>query len=364
MKPGALEAILAAYLTDGHYNGISIGVRNIDPMIFKHLADLGLIKSVFVVRGTGNTWGFGSYFPKKLSEAALKCLEGAKKPYTKIKDEVADGLDIATLLKWIIEFEGDIYIQTWGDRLLLVISMTQYEAIGESRIDDSIGRLRLSVKDTEALIDEGMITPSKIWLDYIVDRIQGLFGRRLKYYKSYQLDLTTRKTSLAHNYYFYADCTTDVSAANILENLAIPCTWKGVTTKILSEALWAYTDREIGLKDISLIKKLINCRIDRPLKGPYNEYIIMQLPQIYPLLLNGKEERVAEKMRKLERLINYFTYERKKSFIRLLSTLTDEEMKRLQGLTKALNSLETLVKQFSKGGTPIGRLWVVVYAAH
>ena len=109
---------------------------------------------------------------------------------------------------------------------------------------------------------------------------------------------------------------------------------------------------------------MINCRIDRPLKGPYNEYIIMQLPQIYPLLLNGKEERVAEKMRKLERLINYFTYERKKSFIRLLSTLTDEEMKRLQGLTKALNSLETLVKQFSKGGTPIGRLWVVVYAAH
>ena len=365
MKPGALEAVLASYLTDGHYNGLAIGIRNIDPMIFKHLADQGLIKSVFIVRGTGNTWGFGSYFPKKLSETALKCLEGPKKPYTRIKDEIVDKLNITTLLKWIIEFEGDIFLQTWGDRLLLVVSMTQYETIDKSIINDSIDRLRLSVKDTEALIEKGVITPSKLWLDYFVDRIKRLiFGRQLKYYKSYQLDLTTRKTSLAHNYYFYADCTNDASVANVLRTLAIPRTWKGITTKILSEVLWAYANRKISPKDIFLIKKLVNCRIDRPLKGPYNEYVIMRLPQIYPLLLNGKEKRVARRMKKLEKLINYFTYERKKSFIRLLNTLTDEEMRRLQGLTKTLKSIETLVNEFSKGGTPIGCLWVVVYAVH
>ncbi|GBC71296.1 hypothetical protein HRbin02_01076 [Candidatus Calditenuaceae archaeon HR02] len=77
-----LEAVLAAYLIDGHYNGIAIGVRNIDPMIFRHLADLGLINTVFIAYGTGNTWCFGSYFPKRLSDVVLQCLEGPKKPYS------------------------------------------------------------------------------------------------------------------------------------------------------------------------------------------------------------------------------------------------------------------------------------------
>ncbi len=110
VKFGILEPILAAYLTDGHYNGISIGVRNTDPMIFKHLADLGLIKSVFIVRGTGDTWNLGSYFPKKLSEIALRCMEGPGKPYMRIKNDVLESMDIMTFFRWVVEYEGSIFI--------------------------------------------------------------------------------------------------------------------------------------------------------------------------------------------------------------------------------------------------------------
>jgi len=365
MKPGALEAILAAYLTDGHYNGIAIGVRNIDPMIFKHLADLGLIKTVFIVRGTGDTWGFGSYFPKKLSDTALECLEGPKKPNVKIRNEVLGKLDLTALLRWIVEFEGSIYLHTWRDRLILMVSMTQYETIDDSIINDSLGRRRLSVKDTEALIHEGVIHPSRLWLDNVIDKLTGLaFSKSFKHYKSYQLDLTTRKTSLVHNYCFYTDCTNDASVVNVLEGLAMPHTWKWMIVRILSEVVLAYVDDKIDLRDIFLIKRLIGCRIDNPLKGPYNEYVMARLPQIYHLLLNGEEARVTKRMRKLEKLIDYFTYERRKSLVRLLNTLTGEEIEGLKRLTTTIKSLEVLFDELLRRGTPIGRLWAVMYATH
>lgn len=111
------------------------------------------------------------------------------------------------------------------------------------------------------------------------------FNRSFKHYKSYQLDLKTRKTSLAHNYYFYADCANDASVVDVLEDLGMPHTWKEVIARILSEVVLAYVDDKIDLKDIFLIKRLISCGIDNPLKGSYNEYVIARLPQIYQLLL-------------------------------------------------------------------------------
>lgn len=364
VKHGTLEPMLASFLTDGHYNGIAIGIRNIDPMIFKHLANLGLIKSVFVVRGTGNTWGFGSYFPKRLSEAALSCLEGPKKPYSTIRDAILDQLDLSSFLRWIMEFEGNFFIQRWGSRLLLVISITQYETIKDVEINNTSNRLRLSVIETKRFIEDGKITPSTLWIDYLIAKVRNLvLDKGLKHYKSYQLDLRMRRTSLAHIHYLYADCTNDARPASILESLTLENTWKRITATILDETIQVYTKRLIQPEDINMVKKIISCNIDKPLKGPYNEYIIKRLPQIYPLILNGRKERIAERTKKLNKLIKYFTYERKKSLNYLLNMLTQEESEQLQRLTATIKSLNTLIEEFSEGGTPTGRLWVIINAS-
>lgn len=365
MRSEALEAVLATYLTDGHYNGIAIGVRNIDPMIFKHLANLKLIRSVFIVRGTGDTWCFGSYFPKKLSEVALNCLEGPRKPYTRIKDEVFKCINLQRFFKWIIEFEGDVFIQSWNKRLLLVIHITQYETLNHQFGYDSRERIRIPARTVYQLINEGTISPSKLWFDYLVEKISTyVFHGTLKYYKSYQLDINPRKTNLVHNYYFYADCTSRSSAINILEQLTLPNTWKGLITSILADTLHAYSAHTINFDDIRIIKKIINCKLRSPMKGPYNEYIMKQLPLIYPLILSGKERQAEARKEKLKKLMEYFTYKRKKSLCRLMELLTNEEREQLNKVARIVKPISRLIDialeemLIRKGGTPIGYLVV------
>jgi len=357
MKPGALEAILAAYLTDGHHNGIAIGVRNIDPMVFKHLADLGLIKTVFIVRGTGDTWGFGSYFPKKLSDAALKCLEGPEKPFTKIKEDILRNMDIVTFFKWIVEYEANMFIGRWKKRLLLVVCLTQYETLPKQINTNVVERLRLSVRDTNELISTGLVTPTRLWLDDVIEE----FMRRshvpsVRYYKYYQMDATGETTSLVHTYHIYADVTSNVSAVELARLSTLKGTWKSITAEVISEAIHAYHDGHIDMKDIDLIKKVLNCNIGRPLKGPYNEYVVAQISKIYPLLLKGTERQVEKRLMKLKELLRYFSAERKKSFERLLRSMTMEDIKRLRHLTQILSSLNSLVEMLQAGGTPIGRV--------
>lgn len=73
---------------------------------------------------------------------------------------------------------------------------------------------------------------------------------------------------------------------------------------------------------------------------------------------------MIKRMRKLEKLVDYFTYERRKSLVRLLNTLRGEEVEGLKRLTRTIKSLEVLFGELLRGGTPIGRLWVMAYAAH
>ena len=246
---------------------------------------------------------------------------------------------------------------------MLMISITQYETIKDVEINNLSNRLRLSVIETKRFIKDGKITPSTLWIDHFVAKLRNLvLDKGLKHYKSYQLDLRTRRTSLAHIHYFYADCTNDARPASILESLTLENTWKRITATILNETVQAYTKRLKQLEDINTVKKIISCNIEKPLKGPYNEYIIKRLPKIYPLILKGRKERMDERTKKLNELIKYFTYERKKSLNYLLNSLTKEESERLQRLTATIKSLNTLIEEFSEGGTPTGRLWVIINA--
>ncbi|MEM0011183.1 MAG: hypothetical protein QXW39_09935 [Candidatus Bathyarchaeia archaeon] len=361
VRPKVLEAILATYLTDGHYNGISIGVRNIDPIIFKHLADLKLIKSIFIVKGTGDTWSFGSYFSKELSDVALNCLEGPRKPFARIKNEILKDIDYATFFKWIVEYEGDIFINRWTNRLLLVVSFTQYEPILESLNVNAVKRLKLSVKNTKELMLNGVVTPTRLWLDDVIEEFmrQELNIAPVKYYKYYQIEATKSKVSFVHNYQIYTDVTTDNIAVEHLCSMTLEGTWKSIVANIICEAIQAYHKGYINSKDIHLIKKVLSCNIERPFKGPYNEYIMRNLPAIYPLILNGTRLQVHKKLKKFEKLKEYLSIRRKKSLNYLLRSMPLDEVERLRYLTLTINSLGSLFRMLQEGSTPIGRIKVM-----
>jgi hypothetical protein len=356
-----LEAILAAYLTDGHYNGIAIGVRNIDPMIFRHLADLGLVKTVFPVRGTGNTWSLGAYFPKRLSEAALSCLEGQCKPTARIKPEVLQRLDIDRFMAWVIEYEGGVFVNNWGPEAMLLIVLCQYEDAGTSlSFPKTCGRVRLSVSETSHVLQDSGITPSQLWLDYVANRftIASPIGAALNYFKQYQLDITT-KAAIDHQYFFYVS----YRAARILRRLTgltLPTSWKHMIMRVYTETLSLYAMRLITVDDIRLIKRVIACNDRNPMKGPYNEYVISSLDQIRELLENTEFRRATNYPQKMQQFRHYFEKRRLKSYATLNTMLSDCERRRLSELENMLKPLAELLAMLRERGTPKGRLEILI----
>lgn len=198
-----LEILLATYLTDGHYNGIAIGVRNKDPMIFRHLADKQLIRTVFPVRGAGDTWCLGAYFPKRLSDMALSLVEGPAKPRQRIKEEPLKKLNLSRTLRWIIEYEGSIFMNFWGNALLMMIEVCQYEDITAKLPAVSTSpRERKSVRENANLLYSHSLSPARLWLDDKVDRFieDGADKHALRTIKSYQMDVCNGRTAISHNY--------------------------------------------------------------------------------------------------------------------------------------------------------------------
>jgi len=354
-----LEAILSTYITDGYFNGIAIGLRNIDPMLFKHLADLGLISTVSGVRGTGDTWCFGAYFPRELSIYALSCVEGARKPFIKIKPEVMNQLDVNRMMKWIVEYEAAIYLTFWGENALMIeTSICQYEDItGRLRFEDAILRKRLSCSETTKILHVNGITPSRLWLEDIIERFtaQSQNEQVLEYFKTYQIDATSRKTSLAHNYYLYVLCSSSNNRWTKIINITLPNTWKNTVCQIYIEAVKKYLNQEISKNDLYLIKHFIGCSKTKPRKGPYNEYVLSKMELIEELLSSSQgslRSRYAREER-LNKLIHYFTEVRKKSTKTLNRILNAEEKRRLKELADIIRPLSELIGIVCEKGTPI-----------
>ena len=357
-----LEAILATYLTDGHYNGIAIGVRNVDPMIFKHLADLGLIKTVFPVRGTGETWCLGAYFPKKLSETALRCVEGPKKPKVRIKQEILGKLNIDKLMTWIIEYEGGIYIDFWSEKaLLILVHICQYEDVDKAmRLDNNKSRTRTSASYTEQLLFYNQITPAPLWIEQLLNAF--VPTTTLKHYSNFQMDINGNKTSIIHNHYLYALCRETKTSWKIVKDLTLPYTWKNTITKIYIEAIENYLKNRISRDDIRLLKCFLGCSKTKPQKGPYNEYILKQLETIEDILSGQNDNgHRRETVRKFRELTHYFTDVRKKSTKTLSNILTREEKHRLDELTGEIKSLSKLVETLCEKGTPIGCQSIIIH---
>lgn len=219
----------------------------------------------------------------------------------------------------------------------------------------------MSAKSTEELIFGGSITPTRLWLD---DAIEEFIRREqcphsIKYYKYYQVDAVENKASLVHNYQLYADVTNNSTAVEFIRLLTLDGTWKNIVANILSETIQAYHKGYINSEDIDLIKKILNCNIERPLKGPYNEYVVRYLSVIHPLILNGTRKRVGERIKKLKSFIEYFTIGRKKSFDYLLRSMPMDHVKRLYHLASIIDSLSSLVEMLRDGSTPIGHITFV-----
>ncbi len=230
-----LEILLATYLTDGHHNGVAIGVRNIDPMIFRHLADKQLIRTVFPVRGTGDTWCLGAYFPKRLSDIALSLLEWPAKPRQRIKDEPLKKLNLSRTLRWVIEYEGSIFMNFWGNVLMMMIEVCQYEDITAKLPAVSTSpRERKSIRETANLLYSHGLSPSRLWLDKILNRfIEDEDDKHaLRTIKSYQMDMCNGRTAISHNYLIYTICSKSRNSWMTLSDLTLQKTWKNLTTSI------------------------------------------------------------------------------------------------------------------------------------
>jgi hypothetical protein len=355
-----LEAILAAYLTDGHYNGIAIGVRNIDPMIFRHLADLGLVKSVFPVRGTGNTWSLGAYFPKRLSEAALSCLEGQCKPTARIKPEVLQRLDIDRFMAWVIEYEGGVFVNRWGEEVMLLITICQYEDAA-IKFPKTCGRDRLSFNETSQVLQDSGIMPSQLWLDDVISRFttNSSIGAVLKYYKEYRMDITA-KAAIEHKHLFYLSYRKTGETLNRLIDLTLPASWKHMTMRIYAETLPLYANRQIAFDDVKILKRVIGCNYHSPMKGPYNEYVIVSLDKIRDLLEYSEFRRATNYQQKIQQFRNYFEKRRLKSYATLNTMLSDYERRRLSELENMLKPLAELLAMLRERGTPKGRLEILI----
>ena len=354
-----LEAILSTYITDGYFNGVAIGLRNIDPMIFKHLADLGLIKTVSGVRGTGDTLCFGAYFPRALSIYALSCIEGTRKPFIKIKPEVMNQLNINRMMKWIVEYEAATYLTFWGENALMIETyICQYEDITRKvRFEDVALRKRFSCRETTKILHANGITPSRLWLEDIIKRFtaQSQLEQVLEYFKAYQMDVTANRTSLAHNYYLYVLCSPSNNLWTKIISVTLPNTWKNIVCQIYVEAVKKYLNREISKNDLYIIKHFIGCSKTKPRKGPYNEYILSKMELIEELLSSNQgslKSRYAREQR-LNQLIHYFTEVREKSTKTLNRILNAEEKRRLKELADIIKPLNELIEIVCEKGTPI-----------
>ncbi|MEM4297281.1 MAG: hypothetical protein QW815_02810 [Nitrososphaerota archaeon] len=358
----ALETLLATYLTDGHHNGITLGVRGIDPIIFRHLADMHLIKTAFPVRGTGDTWCLGAYMPKILSELALNSLEGHGKPHLRIREETLQQLNLKRIMRWIVEYEGCIYINFWGENMMMLIVVCQYEDVTTKLPAVPSGpRRRLSVRATAKLLNSHGVSPARLWLDDIVDRyISGGANQcGFKMVKSYQMDINDCRAAVSHNYILYTVCYRSGSSWMTLDSLTLPRTWKNLVVSIDLKAAQLYLQREISKNDLTLLKYVRGCSKTIPMKGPYNEHVLANLRLIEDLLENGvQQKRAARKQQQLRNLVSYLTERRRKSAKTLRSTLTAEERMRLGDLANHIAPLRTLLDLFCEQGTPIGRIFI------
>lgn len=343
-KVGNLEAVLATYLTDGHYNGIAIGVRNLDPMIFKHLIDKHLIKTVFPVRGSGETWCLGAYFDTDTSRRGLQALTNSKKPYAQIRPEILSELDIDGAFQWIVEYEASAYISRWGRQPLINFNVQQYEDLHlPQQVWSQWGqrdRVRLSISKTRELMINNVVRPSRLWTNQLMDEYarRGKWQNLFHFYKSYQIDALPKrhKASLTHSHYLLCNPITQRKYLTSLKELTLSHTWKRTCVSLECEAMEKYLEAEITWGDLELIKGLLAGGSVHRSKGPYSEYVRGKLQEI--------EEHInGVGAAKLMHLKSYLQ-RRKKSFKNFMKELAKDEKQRLIELAERMNSLGDLIE--------------------
>jgi hypothetical protein len=133
-----------------------------------------------------------------------------------------------------------------------------------------------------------------------------------------------------------------------------------MTMRIYAETLPLYANRQIAFDDVKILKRVIGCNYHSPMKGPYNEYVIVSLDKIRDLLEYSEFRRATNYQQKIQQFRNYFEKRRLKSYATLNTMLSDYERRRLSELENMIKPLAELLAMLRERGTPKGRLEILI----